>query len=134
MSKNKDPNYVVKVEKAIAEKYGHEAVQNPKSNWDEEKEKEYLKQIKELAKKENKLKEKTEVVKSNGFLISKKLLARKKKRTCPVCEDYSFDLRDDGYLIKYECCYKCYMVWIDENEKLPEGKKERWANGWRPNK
>ena len=29
--KNKDPNYVVKLEKAIAEKYGEEAIQNPKS-------------------------------------------------------------------------------------------------------
>ena len=29
MSK-KDPNYVVKLEKAIAEKYGEETIQNPK--------------------------------------------------------------------------------------------------------
>ena len=33
MSKEKDPNYVVKVEKAIADKYGEEAIQNPKANW-----------------------------------------------------------------------------------------------------
>ena len=37
MSK-KDPNYVVKLEKAIAEKYGEETIQNPKKNWNEEKE------------------------------------------------------------------------------------------------
>ena len=33
-----DPHYIVKLEKAIAEKYGHEAIQNPKKGWDEEKE------------------------------------------------------------------------------------------------
>ena len=36
---SKDPNYAVKVEKAIAEKYGKEAVVNPKSEWDDDKEK-----------------------------------------------------------------------------------------------
>ena len=38
----KDPNYTVKVEKAIAKKYGEETIQHPKSNWTDEKEKEYL--------------------------------------------------------------------------------------------
>lgn len=35
----KDPNYVVKVEKAIAEKYGQETIKHPKRDWDDEKEK-----------------------------------------------------------------------------------------------
>ena len=43
---SKDPNYAVKVEKAIAEKYGKEAVVNPKSEWDDDKEKEYLAELK----------------------------------------------------------------------------------------
>ena len=42
----KDPNYAVKVEQAIANKYGKETVVNPKSQWDDEKEKEYLDQLK----------------------------------------------------------------------------------------
>ncbi len=33
---------IAAVEKAIAEKYGNETVQNPKGNWDEVKEKDYL--------------------------------------------------------------------------------------------
>lgn len=49
MSK-KDPNYTVKVEKAIAKKYGEETIQHPKSNWTDEKEKEYLAQLKETHK------------------------------------------------------------------------------------
>ena len=46
--KEKDLNYIATVEKAIAKKYGSETIQNPKGNWDDEKEKEYLQQIKEV--------------------------------------------------------------------------------------
>jgi hypothetical protein len=46
----KDDNHLIKVEKAIQEKYGDEAIQNPKANWNQEKEKEYLKQIKKVYK------------------------------------------------------------------------------------
>jgi len=38
----KDPEHLIKVEKAIQEKYGDEAIQNPKATWDQIKEKEYL--------------------------------------------------------------------------------------------
>ena len=31
----KDPNYVVKIEKAIADKFGTETILNPKSFWNE---------------------------------------------------------------------------------------------------
>ena len=33
--KEKDWDYIAKVEKAIAKKYGKETVQNPKASWDE---------------------------------------------------------------------------------------------------
>jgi len=42
--KDKDLNKIAAVEKAIAEKYGHEAVINPRANWDEDKEKEHQQQ------------------------------------------------------------------------------------------
>jgi hypothetical protein len=45
---SKDPNYVIKIEKAIAERYGEETIQNPKKTWTDDKEKEYLFQLKEL--------------------------------------------------------------------------------------
>jgi len=52
MKKQEDPNYVAKIEQAIAKKYGKETIQNPRGNWDEEKEKEYEEQLKKLAEKE----------------------------------------------------------------------------------
>ena len=55
MSKTKqDPDYALKVEHAIAQKYGEEAIQNPKAEWDENKEKVYLEQMRELYKKQKK--------------------------------------------------------------------------------
>ena len=36
----KDSDYLIKVEKAIQEKYGDETIQNPKATWDEGKRKE----------------------------------------------------------------------------------------------
>ena len=53
MSKDK-LNKLAAYEKAIAEKYGEEAVANPKSNWNEEKEKLYLEEMKDFYNKQNK--------------------------------------------------------------------------------
>ena len=75
----KDPDQLIQVEKAIQEKYGDEAIQNPKANWDTEKEKEYLQQIKKIARSE-KPKEKIEV---DGVLMPKKLFTKESERTCP---------------------------------------------------
>ncbi len=56
--KKKDYNYIAAVEKAIAEKYGKETVQDFRSDWDQEKEKDYLDQLKKRKKKEKKKKRK----------------------------------------------------------------------------
>ena len=109
----KDPEHLIKVEKAIQEKYGDEAIQNPKANWNPQKEKEYLEQIKKIAKYE-KPKEKIEV---NGVLMPKKLFRKESKRTCPKCKIYSFDARDDLYMAKFKCCWKCYVQYVEGREK-----------------
>tara|TARA_R100000008_G_scaffold86555_1_gene80146 strand:- start:3948 stop:4349 length:402 start_codon:yes stop_codon:yes gene_type:complete len=122
-----DPNYIAKIEKAIEDKYGTEAIQNPKSNWSEEKEKEYLEQIKKTKQKWHKINEARDKIEVNGFFMSKKLLNKDSKRACPVCETYSFDMKDDLYMNKFECCFDCYIQWV-------EGREERWESGWRPEK
>ncbi len=122
--KNKDPNYAIKVEKAIAEKYGTETVQNPKANWSDKKEKEYLKQLKDIYNSKDTQDSSEEQI--NGVFISKKLLKRESKRSCPVCNTYSFKSNDDVYMSKFGCCERCYIQWV-------EGREERWNKGWRPN-
>ena len=61
----------------------------------------------------------------DGFLISKKLFNKDDNRNCPVCQAYSFELRDDVYMAKFDCCFKCYIQWVD-------GREARWKTGWRP--
>ena len=122
----KDPNEIVKIEKAIAQKYGEDAIANPKHYWNEEKEKEYVEQLKELSAIQIKQEQKDQKVNIDGIFISKKLLNKDSKRTCPICSVYSFSNKDDLYMNRYECCYKCYIQWV-------EGREERWKTGWRPN-
>ena len=45
MKKKKDPNYIAKLEQAIADKYVQEAIANPRGGWNDEKEKIYQEQI-----------------------------------------------------------------------------------------
>jgi len=124
--KDKDYNQIAAIEKAIAEKYGGEAVQNPKANWDEEKEKEYLQQMKEFYEKNQKNNQTQDKINVNGIKVSKKLLNRESLKTCPICNSLSRKAKDDVYLIKFECCWKCFERYVD-------GREERWLKGWRPN-
>jgi len=121
----KSLNDIAKYEVAISKKYGKEAIQHPKADWNDEKEKDYQQQIKDLYEKEKKQQEKNEKIEMDGFLISKKLFNKDDNRNCPVCQVYSFELRDDVYMTKFDCCFKCYIQWV-------EGREFRWSQGWRP--
>lgn len=126
--KEKDYEYIATVERAIEEKYGEETIQHPRANWDEDKEKQYLEQIKDLQQKQRKISEAKDKVEVDGFLMSKKLLTREvASRTCPVCSSFSFSVKDDVYMNKFDCCFSCYVKWVENRE-------ERWLDGWRPNK
>ena len=119
--KNKDLNYIAGLEKAIKQKYGEEAVQNPSSNWTPEKEKEYLQQLKE-----NKIKELAadRVEEREGFLFSAKLIKKDSKNVCDVCSNI-LKQQDMLYETKYECCRNCYIQYVENRE-------ERWKQGCRP--
>ena len=123
--KDKDLNYVAAVEKAISEKYGAETIANPKANWDEEKEKEYLSQMREFYKKTKKNEEWQEKIDINGIKVTKKLFNRESLRHCSVCGSFPKKSMDDVCLVKFDCCNKCYIQYI-------EGREERWLKGWRP--
>jgi hypothetical protein len=124
--KTKDPDKLAAIEKAIAEKYGEDAVQNPKGNWDEAKEKEYLSQMKEFYDKSTKHSAYEDKVDINGIKVSKKLLNKESLKSCPVCDSLSRRVKDDVYLIKFQCCAMCFERYVD-------GREERWLKGWRPN-
>lgn len=127
MKPKKDIEYVGKVEKAISDKYGKESVVNPRSLWDEEKEKEYLQQAKENAEKYYEKDEDNDVIENNGIFISKKLLNKKNSISCDICSKYLLDARDNVFVLKWGCCQGCHIKWIEDRE-------ERWLSGWRPKK
>ena len=118
--------YVQGVEKAIQEKYGKDVVQDPRSGWDDKKEAVYQKQRKARIKKNKTSRTDKEDV--GGFLLSRKLLNRKENRTCPICETYSFEIRDDVYVKKYSCCYNCYVQHVEGREERWEEKKRELLN------
>jgi len=121
--KEKDLNYIAKLEQAIAKKYGEAAIKNPASGWNEEKEKEYLEQLKNLRKQEAEKKTLADKVDVGGFFISEKLINRETNRQCPLCEAYSFYNRDELYMNKFRCCYECYVKHI-------EGVETHWQKKW----
>lgn len=126
MSMDKDWDHIARIEKAINQKYGKEAIVNPSSGWTEEKEKEYLEQLKEMNQKQTSLDEQQEKVEADGFLINKKLLTRETTiLNCPVCTKRLKTVKDDIYNSKFECCQRCYIEYVENRE-------ERWLNGWRP--
>lgn len=123
----RDLNFIARLEKAISERWGEESIQNPRSFWTPDKEEKYLQQIKSFYKKTFFRQAKNSKEKYKGFLISKKLLTKENNRHCPVCDSYSFSAQDDLYMTRFECCFKCYVQWV-------EGREERWQSGWRPEK
>jgi len=124
--KKEDPNQIAAVEKAIAEKYGSETIQNPRGNWNETKEKEYLEQMKEFYQKTQLNEEWQEKIDVNGIKISKKLFNRESLKCCPICNSFAKKSMDDVCLVKFDCCFNCYIQFVEDRE-------ERWLKGWRPN-
>jgi len=121
----KDLNEIAKIEKAISKKFGKESIINPKSGWDDDKEKQYLENLKQFYSEESRQEE--DKINEDGFLIARNLINKEIKRVCPVCNTYSFSGRDDLYMNKFDCCEKCYIQWVENRE-------DRWIQGWRPDK
>ena len=83
---SKDPNRVAAIEQAIAKKYGEEAIQNPRANWTEEKEKQYLEQMSEMYKKVRHNEDSGEKIDINGIKVSKKLF----RKLLPFCNSFFY--------------------------------------------
>ena len=124
--KNDDLNFIVKLEKAISDRWGAEAIENPKKHWTPEKEKKHTEEVKKFYKRKFFRDSKNSKEKYKGFLISKKLLNKEPRKNCPVCGAFPKKSMDDVCLVKFECCYKCFIQYV-------EGREERWIKGWRPN-
>lgn len=117
--------YINNLEKQIAKKYGQETIQNPRNNQNLSKDTNFLNQLKILQKREdddNPINYKTEL---SGVLITNKLITKESSRTCPFCGQYSFNIEDDLYMIKYDCCFQCYIEYIEDREEQWEKRKQK---------
>jgi hypothetical protein len=123
---DKDLNKLAQIEQAIAKKYGDETIQNPRANWDEDKETEYLEQMRALYEKTARNESFQEKIDVNGIKVSKKLFNRDSLQRCPVCHSLARKAKDDVCLLKFDCCHPCYIKYVEDRE-------ERWNSGWRPN-
>ena len=110
----KDPNYIAAVEKSIAEKYGKVTVQDFRSEWSPEKEKEYVEELKKASH-------------TKGSSTKRQRGKIPDNRSCPVCKTYSFSPQDDLYMNRFKCCHLCYIDFVERN-------KQEWQDGWRPEK
>lgn len=100
----KDLNEVAKIEQAIENRWGKEAVENPASHWDDQKEKDYLEQLKEQTTKQ----EKSSITKEkDGILITSKLFIDRKADKCPVCFDFRMSDIDKVLIKKKGHCQRC---------------------------
>jgi len=125
MKKNFDE--IANFERAISKRWGKESIENPRKHWNEEKEEEFKKQAKELHEKELEHWDKETKVEQDGFFVTEKLFNRGNLfiDKCPVCNRQSRTAKDDVYILKWDCCTKCHVQWV-------EGREERWKSGWRP--
>ena len=106
----KDFDQIARIEKAIKQKYGEEAIQNPASGWTPEKEKKYLKQLKRVVEKTDSNK----VESDSGFLLEEKLINISKVETCSRCNSKITTLNDKIYFSKLSVCEKCYILYYGD--------------------
>jgi hypothetical protein len=121
----KDYNYIAAVEKAIAEKYGKTCVQDFRSSWEPDKEKEYLQQLAERNKEQQTKKRSTTKNLAPDVEIKQGREKNCSDRVCPVCKTYSFSSRDDLYMNRFGCCWRCHIDFVQGNEA-------EWLAGKRP--
>ena len=123
MTKNYD--YIASIEKAIAEKYGKETVQDFRAEWDEKKEDNYLEQLKEVRKNIPTSPSNSVEVRLDDYSTIRRNKYKNLSRICPVCKTYSFSMKDDLYMNRFDCCFGCYIDFVEDRE-------DRWKEDKRP--
>ena len=91
----------IKFPKRIIDRIKYKYKRPKRYDWNSKKEEAYLEQLRLLNQKLDKISEKLEKVEVEGVLLPKKLLNKDSNRSCPVCNTYSFDTRDNVYMTKY---------------------------------
>ena len=98
---------IAKIEKLIESKYGKDATRKPSHFITIEKQCEIDEQYKSFREKIASAKDTyAEIDQEKRFL----------ERVCPMCSTLSFKHSDDFYMIKFECCERCYIKHYEGRE------------------
>jgi len=123
----KDINFLPKLEKAIQDKYGSNAIRNYK-DLPEDFKNSLAAEIQDFEYKiEQKKMQKPSKHFDGFFIIGSLIKENNSERVCKVCDSFSFDISDEIYFHRFDCYQKCYIQFVEDRE-------ERWMSGWRPNK
>lgn len=106
-----------RLEKAIREKFGDEAVQNLKSGWDSTKERTYKEQVAKIE--YNDPNDYNEEHRDNFTIKSK--IDNHTSKNCTICEKYIYKKNDFYSYLKFNTCEHCYIQYI-------EGREEKWLS------
>lgn len=117
---DKDWDKIAAYERYFADRYGEEVLQDVRQNLDPDKHKKYRKELDKFYQKIYSNREEQEMIEKNGYRVSKRLLNKEvPPRTCGVCDSYSFNVKDDIYLLKFGCCFDCFIEFV-------EGREDEW--------
>lgn len=106
--------HLQQLSQAIKEKFGEQVLQDVRQTWNNTKELNYKKDVRERNKKlySSLLREE-----KDGFVIRKKLVSSDDlERTCSKCDKFSFSIKDKFYLRRFGTCEKCYILHIEGRE------------------
>ena len=122
-----DEKTLKKIEAAIIERHGEDAVQDPADFWTTEQEERYKEQYKRRKNEEDR---EERCKQAENVYIAKKLITQESKadilfRKCKKCNNESKrDIDDDTCFTKYDCCYKCYIRNIEPIEQRKRAEEE----------
>lgn len=115
----KKANFLAALEREITKKYGEDAAKNIRSFWSDEKEEEYITQLKLEAEKETEYyRQKREQMGPDSLFTKRETLI------CEVCGEVSHG-GVSVYHDTYGCCKRCYLTYVVGEEDRWEQKKKR---------
>tara|TARA_B100000519_G_C14053945_1_gene348820 strand:- start:165 stop:533 length:369 start_codon:yes stop_codon:yes gene_type:complete len=102
--KEKDYEYIAKLERAISKKYGKITIQNPRSSWDERKEESFLRSVKNFYQRINLSKDERGEYKPHL-----------NDNRCEICQKhhYFMNLMDEVSFVRHRVCRSCFLNHIE---------------------
>lgn len=124
--KEKDPDWLFQLEKAIEKKYGKETIKSFKEKISDKEKERIIIESKELRKKEEK--KKNTSIEINGIYVPKKLI-KIENYNCIKCNKLILNKEDNFFYKKYKTCKTCFILFVENRENTWLKKIGEFTNG-----